>query len=193
MFGFKKSFSPDQFGAGVLYYAGDFILADASRSLGARFVNDDASKGWVPVFEANGVPISTVKHYHLIYTHAVLQTHFKSFSLDHRRGMTRGAMANIASKPAAYDFGKVFNGLEAAFADQYQFDPSVALLRNADARPIPGVSAAKYLLDSFVLANMKNRQAFIDDFGAFSSTICGTIATVNRATEQLLTKVKIVG
>jgi hypothetical protein len=194
MFGFKKSVTPDQFGEGVLYFANDFIAADASRSLGARFENYDASKGWVPVFQANGVPIPTVKLYHLFYTHAVLQVHFKSFSLIHRQAMTRGAMANIADKPATYDFGRTFNDLEAAFADQYKFDPSVASLRNPEgARPMPGVSAAKYLVNSFILANMKNRQAFLDDFGGFCSTVCATVATVHRATEQLLTKVKIVG
>jgi|SRR5665213_2167268 len=193
MFGFKKSVTPDQFGEAVLYYANDFISADASRSLGARFENYDASKGWLPVFEANGVPIPTVKLYHLFYTHAVLQTHFKSFSLAHRQAMARGAMKNIANKPPAYDFGKTFSGLEAAFSGQYKFDPSVATLQNADALPIPGVAAAKYLLDSFVLTNMKNHRTFIDDFRGFSSNVCSTIATVHRATEQLLTKVKVVG
>jgi hypothetical protein len=192
MFGFKKAFSPDQFGTGVLHYAGDFISADASRSLGARFVNYDATKGWVAVFEANGVAIPTVKLYHLFYTHVVLQTNFKSFSLDHRRAMTRGAMVNIANKPDAYDFGKIFNGLEAAFNNEYEFDSVVVPLRNADARPMPAVSAAKYLVDSFILAKMKNHQAFIDDFVGFSSTVCATVGTVHRATEQLLDKVKIV-
>ena len=193
MFGFKKSVSPDQFGEGVLYFANNLIAADASRSLGARFENHDASKGWVPVFQANGVPIPTVKLYHLFYTHAVLQTHFKSFSLAHRQAMTRGAMSNIADKPAGYDFGKTFNDLEAAFDDRYKYDASVASLRNPEARPMTAVSAAKYLVDSFVLANMKNRQAFLDDFRGFSSTICVSVGTVHRATEQLLSKAKIVG
>jgi hypothetical protein len=193
MFGFKKSVTLDEFGAGVLHFADSFITADASRSLGARFENYDASNGWVPVFQANAVPIPTVKLYHMFYTHAVLQTHFKSFSLNQRQAMTRGATANIANKPAAYDFGKTFSDLEAAFNDQYKFDPSVTPLRNPEARPMPGVSAAKYLIESFVLPNMKNRQAFINDFHGFSSTVCATVATVHRATEQLLTKVKIVG
>jgi hypothetical protein len=57
MFGFKKSVTPDQFGEGVLYFANDFITADASRSLGARFENYDASKGWVPVFQAKYRPM----------------------------------------------------------------------------------------------------------------------------------------
>lgn len=193
MFGFKKSVTPDQFGAGVLYFANDFITADASRSLGARFENYDASKGWVPVFQANGVPIPTVKLYHLFYTHAVLQAYFRTSSQAHRLAITRGAMSNIADKPASYDFGRTFNDLEAAFDGRYQFDPTVAALRNPDGRPMTGVPAAKYLVDNFILATMKNRQAFVDDFAGFSSTVCATIGTIHRATEQLLTKVKIVG
>jgi hypothetical protein len=193
MFGFKKSVTPDQFGEGVLYLANDYITSDASRSLGARFENYDASKGWIPVFQAHGVPIPTVKLYHLLYTHAALQTHFKSFSLADRQAMTRGAMANIADKPAAYDFGKTFNELEASLSDRYIFDPSIAALSNPEIRPMTCVPAAKYLLDSFVLANIKNGQAFIIDFKGFSSTFCATVATVHRATEQLLTKVKLVG
>src|SRR5437868_8635977 len=59
------------------------------------------------------------KLYHLFYTHAVLQTHFKSFSLAHRQAMTRGAMSNIADKPAGYDFGKTFNDLEAARSEEH--------------------------------------------------------------------------
>ncbi|MBR0832019.1 hypothetical protein JQ612_02350 [Bradyrhizobium manausense] len=193
MFGFKKSVTPDQFGEGVLYFANDFITADASRSLGARFENYDASKGWVPVFQANGVPIPTVKLYHLFYTHAVLQAYFRGSLQAHRLAITRGAMSNIADKPAAYDFGKTFNDLEAAFDGRYQFDPNVAALRNQEGRPMTGVAAAKYLVDTFVLANMKNRQAFINDFAGYSSTVCATVGTIHRATEQLLTKVKIVG
>jgi hypothetical protein len=39
---------------------------------------------------------------------------------------------------------------------------------------------------------MKNRQAFIDDFVGFSSTVRATVGTIHRAAEQLLMKVKIV-
>jgi hypothetical protein len=193
MFGFKKSVTPSDFGQATLYYATTFITADASRSLGSRFENYDASRGWVAVFQANGVPISTVKLYHLFYAHAVLQCNFKSFPLAHRQAMTRGAMANIADKPTAYDFGKTFTDLEAAFDDQYKFDPSVAYLRGPDVHPLNGASAAKYLVSSFVIPNMRNSRAFLDDFTSFSSNVCATVATVRRATEQLLTKVKIVG
>jgi hypothetical protein len=59
------------------------------------------------------------------------------------------------------------------------------------AYPKAGIIAAKYLLDSFVIPNMKNSNAFIDDFRLFSSTVTATVATAHRAMEQLSTKVKI--
>jgi hypothetical protein len=59
------------------------------------------------------------------------------------------------------------------------------------AYPKAGIIAAKYLLDSFVIPNMKNSNAFIDDFRLFSSTVIATVATAHRAMEQLSTKVKI--
>jgi hypothetical protein len=109
------------------------------------------------------------------------------------KSMTRGAMSNIAEKPAEYDFERTFNDLESAFDDRYKYNPSVASLHNPRAHPPIGVSAAKYLIDIFVLSKMKNRQAFLDDFNGFSSTVCATVGTAHRATEQLLQKVKIVG
>lgn len=193
MLGFKKSVTPDEFGQAVLSCANDLIVADASRSLGERFDNCDASKGWIPVFQAHGVPIPIVKLYRLYYTHSVLQTHFRSFSVTHRKEMTRGAMANILTKPASYDFEKIFSDLEATFDGLYKFDASVDPLRNPEARPMSGVSTAKYLVNGFVFLNMENRQAFVDDFVNFSSTVCSTTATVHRATELLLTKFKIIG
>jgi hypothetical protein len=55
MFGFKKTVTIDEFGLGVLHFAKQFISADASRSLGAHFDGYDASLGWLPVFQSNGV------------------------------------------------------------------------------------------------------------------------------------------
>lgn len=192
MFGFKKSVTPEQFGEGVLHFASDYIYQDALRSLGARFENYDASKGWLPVFQANGVSVDTVKLYYLYYTHAVLQMNFKSFSLTQRQAMTRGAMANIADKPASYDFSKTFNELEDAFNDHYKFDPSVAPLRNAEVGSMAVVNASKYLINSFILSNMKNAQAYIRDFGSYCATFGATSATAQRATQQILAKAKIV-
>jgi hypothetical protein len=81
MFGIlKKTILVGEFGLWVLKYADEFISADALRSLGSTFPNYDASRGWTPVFQSNGVPIPTVKLYLRQYTHCVLQSVFKGYS-----------------------------------------------------------------------------------------------------------------
>ena len=101
MFGFgKKTIPITEYGLWVLKYSDDFISADAQRSLGSRFPDYDASRGWVPVFEKNGVPIPLVKLYLRIYTHCVLQTVFKGYSALHRRAMVQGAISGIVGTPA---------------------------------------------------------------------------------------------
>jgi hypothetical protein len=193
MLGFKNSVTPDEFGQGVWSYANDLIIAEATRSLGARFDKPDASKGWKAIFQASGVPLSTVRLYHLYYAHAVFQTNFKNFPLAQRQEMTRGGMVNFTTKPAAYAFEKIFNDLEATFDGHYRFDGLVEGLCNPEARPALGVLTAKYLVDGFVFPHIENRQAFLDDFVGFSSEVCSTVATVEGAIDVLLTKFHIIG
>jgi hypothetical protein len=62
----------------------------------------------------------------------------------------------MSDKPAAYEFGKTFDELEAAFDGRYQFDPTVAALRNPEGRPMTGVLAAKYLVNKFCSSEHDN-------------------------------------
>jgi hypothetical protein len=197
MFGFKKTIPIAEFGLTVLRYSAEFISNDALRSLGSRFPNYDASRGWSPVFQANGVPVPIVQLYHRLYTHCVLQTTFKGYSPVHRRAMVLGAISGLADAPGGYDFGKTFSELETAYEGDYKFDPSVEPLTNPEARlpfmayPNVGILAAKYLINSFVIPNMRNSKAFIDDFKGYSGTIGSSVATANRAADQITSKVKI--
>jgi hypothetical protein len=197
MFGFKKKVSVDQFGFGVLQFASSFVSTDCGRSLGMRFENYDASQGWSNFLQSVGVPIPALKLYHRLYTHSVLQTAFTQFDSAQRRMMTQGAMDGIQDRPADYDFLKIVNALETAYKGHYSFSPTVQSLANPEARltflpnPNAGVLAAKILVDTFVLPNMKNSRAFIDDFQGYSSTVCATIGTARRAIDDLLTKVKL--
>jgi hypothetical protein len=196
MFGFKKAVTVDQFGIGVLTFASDFITSDSARSLGMRFENYDASRGWTNYLQSVGVPLPTLQLYHRLYTHCVLQTAFTQFSPSHRRIMTQGAMDAFQERPADYDFAKTFSSLEAAYDGSLKFSPAVQPLTNLEARltflpnPNAGVLAAKFLVDSFAMPKMPNGKAFIDDFKGYSSTICATTGTARRAIDDLLTKVK---
>jgi hypothetical protein len=91
----------------------------------------------------------------------------KGYSRLHRRTMVHGAISGLSETPAGYDFSKTFDELEAAFEDEYKFDPRVAPLTNPNAQPrflaYPnvGVVASKYLISSFILSNMKNWRWFV--------------------------------
>jgi hypothetical protein len=197
MFGFLKQTIPvGEFGRSVLKYAGEFISADALRSLGSTFPNYDASRGWTPVFESNGVAIPTVKLYLRQYTHCVLQSVFREHSQSQLRAMVYGAISGLQETPAGYDFEKTFGNLETVFEGNFEYDPRVKPL-NDDGRlnyltvPNAHILASKYLIDRFVLHNMKNSKAFIDNFGLYSSTVASSLASAHRAMLSLTSKVKI--
>jgi hypothetical protein len=57
--------------------------------------------------------------------------------------------------------------------------------------PNVGVLNAKFLIESFVVPNMKNSKAFIDDFNSYSANVSVTVATVVRAMDQLSKRLKV--
>jgi hypothetical protein len=197
MFGFKKTIPASEFGLWVLKYADEFITNDALRSLASRFpAGYDASRGWTPVFESNGVPIPTVKLYRRQYTHCILQSVFKGHSQPCRRAMVQGAISGLQDTPAGYDFKKTFGNLESVFEGNYQFDPRVEPL-NDDGRqnfmtpPNVHVMASKYLIDSFVLHHMKNSNSFVENFKSYTGTIGSSLATAHKAMNAIASKAKI--
>jgi hypothetical protein len=56
MFGlFKKQATPGEIGYGIDRYTAEFLSTDAGRSLGMRFEDYDASRGWSNFLERKGV------------------------------------------------------------------------------------------------------------------------------------------
>jgi hypothetical protein len=197
MFGFLKQTIPSsEFGLTVLRYADEFITNDACRSLASGFTSYDASRGWMPVFESNGVPLQRVKLYLRFYTHCILQAVFKAYPSSQRRSMVHGAILGIRDTPDGYEFGKAFDELEAVFDGRYKFDPRVATLSDSGrlsflAEPTAHISVAKYLLDRFVLPHIQNGRAYIDDFQGYSGTVGSSLATTHRAMNSIASKIKI--
>ena len=111
--------------------------------------------------------------------------------------MTQGAMAAFVDKLDGYDFELTYTTLEAVYRGQHKFDRRVEPLSNLKAQihflpnPNVGVLNAKYLIESFVIPNMNNSKTFIDDFEFYSSPFCVSIATVQRAMNQLFKSFKI--
>lgn len=198
MFGlFKKSVSAHEFGQGATRLAGEFLFADALRSLGTRFGNFEDSNGWAPLLTKNGVSETAQQLYFHLYGHGVMQAAFTQFAGATRREMTQGAMSLFTKKPQSYDFEKTYQTLETAYSGRQRFDPKIEVLSNvgAQAQRLPNSNAAvltaKYLIADFVVPPVPNNQNFFDDFSGYSSTVFSTIGTACRAIDQLSKSVEI--
>lgn len=197
MFGlFKKSIPPAEFGLVVLKYADSFLTNDGCRSLAERFQSYDASKGWVPVFESNGLPLAQAKLYLRFFSHAALQAVFKTYPLAQRRAMVLGAISGLADTPPGYEVTSVFEELESAFDGRRQFSSRVAALQGSLrleqlALPTAHIVVAKYLIERVILPGMKNGDAFISQFESFSQTVGVGLSVTHRAMNSLLSQVKL--
>ena len=106
-------------------------------------------------------------------------------------------MAGFKNKIDGYDFETTYETLDAAYRGEHEFGPRLEPLSNFDAQlnflpnPNVGVLNAKYLIESFIIPNMPNSEAFIDDFANYSGTVCATVGTVQRAMDQLFRSLKI--
>ncbi len=112
--------------------------------------------------------------------------------------MTQGAMTGFKDKTIdGYDFDTTFDTLAATYRGEREFGPVVEPLINVDAQLafLPnsnvGVLNAKYIIESFVIPNMPNSDAFIDDFEGYSGTVSSSVATVQRAIDHLSRSFKV--
>jgi hypothetical protein len=145
----------------------------------------DGSQGWVRFLERKGIAASTQTLYYHLFAHCSIQAAATEFDAGTRRAMTHGAVVEAFSiKPDGYDFETTYTTLEAALTNlNHQFD----YLPN----PNVGVLNAKYLIENFVIPNMKNSNAFIDDFQLYSGTVCQGVSIARRAIVQLSKSAKI--
>jgi hypothetical protein len=106
-------------------------------------------------------------------------------------------MDSFTEQLNGYKFEMTYGTLEAAYHGQHKFSPQVESLANSEAKftwlpnPDVGILNAKYLLESFVILNMKNSSNFIADFHGYSACAFGAVGTVGRAINQLLASFKI--
>ncbi len=155
----------------------------------------DASQGWTKFLERQGLSLEKQKLHFRFYTHCAVQAICTQFADGLRRQLTHGAMSGFISSPIpGYDFETTYTGLERVYRGQHAFEPRIQSLSNVSAQfpflpnPSAGVLNAKYLIENFVLPNLQNPQAFIDDFQSYSGNVCASAATVSRAIEQISTK-----
>ena len=197
MFGlFKQKVTPAEFGNGLFQTSQDWLFADAGRSLGSHFDDVDASAGWSVFLERKGMPIPTQLLYVRRFTHCAVQAAGTQFDEGTRREMTKGAMSRFNGFDGN-DFRTTYDTVEAVYRGQHKFDLNIEQLSNRDCQLtfLPntnvGVLNAKYLIESFIIPNMENRMAYIDNFLLYSSSVCVPIAMLQRAITHLFKSLKI--
>lgn len=196
MFGFKKALPADEFAIGVYQYSNEFIDSDMARSLVARFEDVDLSNGAIKFLEQRGVAEVVQMLYRRQYIHCILQTSFSQFASPLPRNMTHSVMSGFRGLDG-YDFERTYNGLDAALRAAHKFSSDVEPLSNREAQTdfLPnanaGVLTAKYLIDASAIVQLRNRDAFVRDFKSFSTTVCSTLATVQRAVNSISSKFKL--
>jgi hypothetical protein len=194
---FKKQISPVEFGQGILQLASGPISSDSARALGMRFENWDGSKGWSTFLEGRGISIPTQKLHFRLWTHCAIQATCTKYDESKRRTITLSAMEAFSEKMDGYEFETAYKTLEAAYRGQHRFDQQVEPLSNPVAtinflpNPKVGVVNAKYLIEAFALPRMPNGAAFLTEFESYSSTVCASIGTVQRAIEHIHKSFKI--
>jgi hypothetical protein len=198
----KKTMTPAELGYGIVHVSEEILFMDSARSLATRFDgyfgDPDPSGGFMSKFlERKRVSDTVSGLHHLLFTHCAIQAACTQFDEGMRKAITHGAMQSFMNPPDSYDPGRTYTALESAYSGKYRFDRRVEPLSNSDAKftslpnPNIGVINAKYLIESFVIPNVKNSQAFIDDFKGYSATAFAAVATVCRAIDYILTSFEI--
>jgi len=201
MFGlFKKKITAEEFGRTATRWANEFLVNDAAASLGRLFDDfwdRDTSLTGVQYLERHGIPASKTNLYIRLFAHCAIQAASTQFDQDTGRAITRGAMTGFTKTPEGYDFETNYNALEAIYRGRHKFDPRIEPLSNPNYEwrflpcPKAGVLNAKYLIENFVLSNVKNNNVFGDGFSLYSGTVGGGLDIVLRAMKQLSKSCKL--
>ena len=197
---FKKKISPEEFGRTATSWANEFLVNDAAVSLGRLFDDfwdRDTSLTGVQYLERHGIPASKTNLYIRLFAHCAIQAASTQCSLDTGRAMTMGAMTGFTKTPEGYDFETTYNALEAVYRGRHKFDPRIEPLSNPNYAwpflpyPNAGILNAKYLIENFVLFNVKNSNVLGDGFSLYSGTVGAGLDIVLRAMTQLSKSCKL--
>lgn len=175
-------------------------MNDAAVSLAVLFDDfwgRDKSETGVQYLERHGIPASKTNLYIRLFAHCSVQAASTQFSQGTGRAITQGAMTGFAKTPEGYNFGTIYNALEAVYRGQHKFDPRIEALTNPDyywpflPYPNAGILNAKYLIENFVISNVHNSKVLGDGFGSYSGKVGGGLDIVLRAMTQLSKSAKI--
>ena len=198
----KRTMTPAELGYGILHVSDEILFMDSVRSLATRFDgyfgDPDLPSGFMNKFLERKDVSDTVRGlHHLLFTHCAIQAACTLFDEGMRKAITHGAMQSFTKPHDSYDMGRTYTTLESAYSGKHGFDRRVEPLTNSDAQftwlpnPNVGVINAKYLIESFVIPNLKNSQTFIDDFKGYSATVFEAVVTVCLTIDYILTSFEI--
>ncbi len=201
MFGlFKTKITPEEFGLTATRWANEFLVSDAGVSLGLffdDFWDRDTSLTPEQYLETHGIPASKTTLYIRLFAHCAVQAASTQFSQDTARAITRGAMTGFIKTPEGYDFDATYNALEAVYRGRHKFDPRIERLDNPNYHwpflpyPNAGILNARYLIENFVISNVKNTNVLGDGFALYSGKVGAGLDIVLRAMTQLSKSTKI--
>lgn len=197
MFGlFKKGVSEEEFGRELVKYVGDWIYADANRSLLALISEEEIAE-WADELKRSNVSPDVRGLYRRFYLHHAIQCACTQFGEQTRRKITSGAMRLF--KPAqGYDFNSAWSYLEHLFINEAKvwvgfskFDPPEALIEWLPAGYKDcAVKSSKILLNVFTFGHLERDQITDEMFFRYVLTMGSSVATATRGIEFLSRKFK---
>jgi hypothetical protein len=141
--------------------------------------------------------IPTQKLHYRLFAHCAVQAASIQFGDAVRRAITQGALDTFSNKPDGYDFEATYDTLNKIYCGQYRFEQKIEALRNPELQmpnfPKPNIAVlnAKYLIESFVIANVPDNRVCTDGFKLYSTTVGQGFAIVIKAMDFISRSFKL--
>lgn len=198
MFGlFKKRISEEEFGHALVKYVGEWIYADADRSLLALISEEEITE-WADELKRSNVSPDVRGLYRRFYLHHAIQCACTQFDDQTRQKITSGAMRLF--KPAqGYDFNTAWSYLDHLFVNEAKvwagfskFNPPEALIEwLPTGYKDCAIKSSKILLNIFTLKHLKIDKITDEMFLRHAVTMRASVATTTRGIESLLRNFKL--
>jgi hypothetical protein len=198
MFGlFKRKISEEEFGQALVKHVGDWIYADADRSLLALISEEEIAE-WSDELKRSNVSPDVRGLYRRFYLHHAIQCACTQFGEQTRQKITSGAMQLF--KPAqGYDFNTAWSYLDHFFVNEAKvwvgfskFDPPEALIEwLPEGYKDCAVKSSKILLNVFTFKNLNRNQITDEMFLRHVLTMRASVGTATRGIDFLFRKIKL--
>lgn len=197
MFGlFKRKISEEDFGSELVQCIGEWVYADADRSL-LTLISEGEIAEWSEKLKRDNVSPDIKGLYRRFYLHHAIQCACTQFNEQTRRKITTGAMRLF--KPAqGYDFHTAWSYLDNLFHNEAKvwtgfskFDPVEARIEwLPDIYKDCAIKSSKILLNIFLLEHLPRDKITDEMFLRHVSTMRASVGTATRGIDFLSRKFK---